>query len=70
MKYSEKELYEYMDSQRPVCVITKDGQEYVGQCWAYSSDVSSDEYGLDEACLDMGGIIVPASDIKEIRYID
>ena len=70
MTYSEKDLYEYMDSQRPVCVITNDDQEYCGQCWAYSADVSSDEYSINEACLDMGGVLIQIGDIKEIRYID
>jgi len=69
MKYTEKELYDFMDTQREVKVTCTDGQEFTGQCWAYCAVVCKEEYGIDEPCLDVGSTQIRSSEIEKIEVI-
>lgn len=71
MKVTEKELFDFMDSDREVRVTCADGEILEGKCWAYGAAVSGAEFGEDEPCLDVGcGTIIPLSQIKAIEYVD
>ena len=48
MKYTEKDLYDFMDSGRQILLTTTDGLQFKGQCWAYCEIVSREEFGFDE----------------------
>ena len=54
MKVTEKELFDFMDSGRNVRVTCTNGDVLVGQCWAYGAEVSEEEFGEKEPCLDVG----------------
>ncbi len=58
-----------MESQIPVRVIAIDGQVFEGQCWAYSADIAIEEYGFEEAFLEISGVVLLQTEIKEIQYI-
>lgn len=69
MSYTEKDLFEYMDSGRIVRVTDDEGTEHVGQCWAYSSVVSQEEFGISEPCMDVGcSVVLALSEIQKIEY--
>lgn len=71
MKITEKELFDFMDSDREVRVTCTDGDILTGKCWAYGAMVSKEEFGEDEPCLDVGcGTIIPLSQIKYIEYAE
>lgn len=70
MNYTEEKLYEFMDSQMPVRVVAMDGQEFEGRCWAYSAEICKEEYGIEEACIDIGGVMLLQSEIVEIQYVE
>ena len=71
MIYTEKDLFEYMDSGRVVRVTATDGQEYVGRCWAYSAAVSEEEFNIAEPTLDVGcSVMLALSEIQKIEYVD
>ncbi len=71
MKVTEKELFDFMDSGREVRVTCTDGEVLTGECWAYGAEVSKEEFGEDEPCLDVGcSIVIPLSQIKDIEYVD
>ena len=71
MKVTEKELFDFMDSGRNVRVTCTNGDVLVGQCCAYGAEVSEEEFGEKEPCLDVGcSTIVPLSQIDKIEYAD
>ena len=68
---TEKELFDFMDSGRDVRVTCMDGDVLIGRCWAYGAEVSKEEFGEREPCLDVGcGTIVWLSEIVKIEYAD
>ena len=71
MSYTEKELFEFMDSGRIVRVIDDAGTEHVGQCWAYGAVTSKEEFGIAEPALDVGcSVVLALSEIQKIEYED
>lgn len=70
MTYSEKELFGFMDSKRPVLVTSDDGQEFRGPCWAYGAVYNEEEFGIAEPSLEIGNVSVYASEIKSIEFAD
>ena len=70
MSYTEKELFDYMDSRRPVRVECTDGAVFIGPCWAYGATVSEEEFGMAEPLLDVGGTTLRISDIEKIEFAD
>lgn len=71
MSYTEKDLFEFMDSGRTVRVTDGDGKEHVGQCWAYGAVTSEEEFGIAEPSLDIGcGVVLALSEIQKIEYAD
>lgn len=71
MKYTEKDLFDYMDSGRTVRVTDDDGKSYVGQCWAYGAVTSEEEFGIAEPTLDVGcSVVLALSEIQKIEYVD
>ena len=71
MRYTEKDLYAYMDSDRVVRVTTDDGVAHVGRCWAYSSVASEEEFGVAEPTLEVGcSVVLALSEIQKIEYVD
>lgn len=73
MKYSEKELFAFMDhceKGKQVKVICLDGTEITGPCWAYSATQNRDEFDISEPSLDIGpGTIVYGSEIERIEVL-
>lgn len=71
MNVTEKDMYDFMDSGRDVRVTCTDGYILIGRCWAYGAEVSKDEFGEDEPCIDVGcSTIIPLSQIESIEYVD
>ena len=69
MKYTEKDLYDFMDSGRQILLTTTDGLQFEGQCWAYCETVSHEEFGFDEPCIEIGSTVILLSEIQTIEYI-
>ncbi len=69
MKYTEKQLFEFMDAQRPVRVTCDTGGVFEGMCWAYSATHNESEEGRNEASLDVENISLYLSEITEIEYL-
>ena len=68
MSYTEKELFDFMDSGRKVRVTCTDGQVFVGRCWAYSSAYNEEEFCINEATLDVEcGVVLKLSEVKSIE---
>lgn len=67
---TETDLYGAMDSEKVVRVICTDGTEFSGRCWAYGTQVSEEEFGYSEPCLDIAGTILKLSEIAKIEYKD
>ena len=71
MKYTEEELFEFMDSGKKVRVTCADGQVFAGRCWAYGAVVSEEEFGISEPCLDVGcSTILQLREIEKIEFAD
>ena len=71
MKYSMKELFDFMDSERVVQVTDSDGNTHVGRCWAYGDIQNEEDYGVKEASIDIGpGLLLFASEIEKIEFAD
>lgn len=70
MTYSEKELFEFMDSRRQVLITCDDGQKFKGQCWAYGMIYNEEEFGIAEPSLEIGNVSIYASEIKSIEFAD
>lgn len=69
MKYSMKELFDFMESGRQVKVTCTDGKIFSGRCWAYSDTANMEEDGVDEASLEVGSTTIYQSEIQSIEYI-
>jgi hypothetical protein len=55
------------DDGKTIHVTLRNGEMYCGPCWAYSEYTMKEEYGIDEACLEIGpGMLVPINEIVSI----
>ena len=70
MKYSMKELFDFMESGRQVKVTCTDGKTFSGRCWAYSDVGNIEEDGVAEPSLEVGSTTIYQSEIQSIEYID
>lgn len=70
MTYSEKQLFDFMDSNRQVLVTCDDGQQFKGRCWAYGRVYNEEEFGRFEPSLQIGSTTVFAGEIEKIEYVD
>lgn len=70
MAYSEKQLFEFMDSERQVLVTCDDGQLFKGRCWAYGSVYNDEEFKRIEPSLQVGSTVLYAGEIAKIEYAD
>lgn len=69
MKYSEKDLFDFMDSKRPVKVTATNGKVFTGMCWAYSAVFNDEEDGVMEPSLEIGNTALYLSEIEKIEYM-
>ena len=69
MIYTEKELNEFMDSRRPVKVTSINGNVYTGMCWVYSSVCNDEEFGVDDASLEVQDTILYLHEIEKIEFV-
>lgn len=70
MKYSLKDLFDFMESEKVVKVTCLDGEVFQGRCWAYSSVQNLEEDGVDEPSLEVQDTVLYLSDIQTIEYVD
>lgn len=70
MSYTEKEMFDAMDSRKVVRVSCVDGQIFTGLCWAYSAVRNQEEFDIPEATLEVGSTVLLQSEIEKIEYID
>ena len=70
MKYSMKELFDFMESERRVKVTCTNGKSFSGRCWAYSDVCNMEEYGINEPSIEIGSTMIYQSEIQSIEYID
>lgn len=70
MKYSLKELFDFMESGRPVKVTCADGKTFSGKCWAYSDVGNMEEDGIEEPSIEIGSTMIYQSEIRSIEFID
>ena len=70
MSYSLKDLFDFMESGRPVKVTCTDGKVFQGRCWAYSSVTNLEEDGIDEPGLEVGNTMLYLSEISIVDYLD
>jgi hypothetical protein len=73
MKYSEKELFAFMEQcekGKQVRVLCTDGAEITGSCWAYSAAQNEEDYGVSEPSLDVGpGTLVYVGEIERVELL-
>ena len=70
MKYTLRDLFDFMESGRPVKVTCTDGKVFQGRCWAYSRVQNMEEDGIDEDSLEVESTMLYLSDISVIEYMD
>lgn len=70
MKYSQKELFDFMESGREVTVLSTNGKIYSGRCWAYSAGLNLEEFSVDEPSLEVCDTLLYLSDIVRIEFKD
>ena len=70
MKYTQEDLYKFMDSRRPVKVTCTDGEAFSGMCWAYSSGHNLEEEGIDEPSIEVCDTLLYLHEIEKIEYVD
>lgn len=76
MKYSMDDLFGFMEAGKTVRVTDTDGQVYTGYCWAYGNIQNQEEYGVDEASLEIGPqgkgphVCLYASEIEKVEFMD
>ena len=68
--YTMKELFSFMDSERPVRVTCTGGKVFEGQCWAYGDVQNEEEYGIGEPSIEVQDTMLFASEIEKIEYLD
>ena len=70
MKYSQKDLFDFMESGKQVKVTCTDGKTFAGRCWAYSTVQNMEEDGIDEPSLEIGSTMIYLSEIDKIEYTE
>jgi hypothetical protein len=70
MKYTQEELFAFMDARRPIKVTCTDGKTFVGMCWAYSSGHNLEEEGIDEPSIEVRETLLYLHEIEIIEYAD
>lgn len=70
MKYTLKDLFDFMESEKQVKVTCKDGKTFVGKCWAYSSVANFEDDGIDEHSIEVQDTMLYLSEIEKIEYVD
>lgn len=70
MKYSELDLFEFMDSEKNICVTDTDGKKRTGRCWAYSSVFNEVEDGISEPSIEVQDTVLYLHEIEKIEYSD
>ena len=70
MKYSMKELFDFMESGKQVKVIGTDGKFFSGRGGAHSDGGNMEEDGIDEPSLEVESTMIYQSEIESIEYID
>lgn len=70
MKYSLKDLFDFMESGKQVRVTCTDGKTFTGRCWAYSSVQNLEEDGIDEPSIEVRDTTIYLSEIEKIEYVD
>lgn len=68
MKYTQKDLFAFMESGKKVTVVSTDGETYTGKLFAYSSGTNSEEFGVDEPSLEVCDTMLYLSDVDKIEY--
>lgn len=70
MKYSLKDLFDFMESEKQVKVTCNDGKTFSGRCWVYSGVQNLEEDGVNEPSLEVQDTMLYLSDIRTIEYVD
>ncbi len=70
MKYTQKDLFDFMESEKQVKVTCTDGKTFMGRCWAYSAVQNEEEDGIDEPSLEVQDTMLYLSEIEKIEYLD
>lgn len=70
MKYTQKDLFDFMASGKNVKVYSTGGKTYSGKCYAYSSGTNKEEFGVDEPSIEVCDILLYLSEIEKIEYAD
>lgn len=68
--YTMGELFDFMESGRPVRVTCKDSRVFEGPCWAYGDVQNEEEYGIDEPSIEVQDTMIFSSEIKKIEFAD
>ena len=66
--YTEKDLFDFMESSCCVKVTCRDGMTFSGRCWAYSSVTNLEEDGIDEPSIEVRNTMIYLSEIDRIEY--
>ena len=70
MKYTQKDLFDFMESGKKVTVVSADGASYTGKLFAYSSGTNLEEFGVDEPSIEVCDTMLYLSEIEKIEYAD
>ncbi len=70
MKYTMRDLFDFMESGKQVRVTSVDGKTFSGRCWAYSDVCNLEEEGIDEPSLEVLDTMLYLSEIQSIEYLD
>lgn len=70
MKYTQKDLFDFMESGKEVTVISTDGVSYTGKLFAYSSGTNLEEFGIDEPSIEVRDTLLYLSDVDKIDYAE
>ena len=68
MKYTQKELFDFMESGKEVTVVSTGGKSYTRKCFAYSSGTNLEEFGVDEPSIEVCDTMLYLSDVDRIEY--
>lgn len=66
-RYTEQELFSFMDLERPVKVTCTDGSIFKGMCWAYTATRNEVEENISDASLEIGNRMIFLHEIEKIE---
>lgn len=69
MKYTMRDLYDFMDAGRPVKVTCTDGQIFTGLCWAYYDVIDMRDSDIEEPYLEVQDTALRLNKIDRIEFI-